>query len=554
MLEPLPEVPDDQPSMIEALEIRRLIIETAKRRAEALQIYQALNLQQAFHASKARIRLARGSNRAGKTLVAAVEVARAVTGKDPYGKFPTHDGRAFCVGKNLDHCGEVLWRKLGKAGAYRMIRDLATREWRPFRPWDPQDAARKKESKPAPPLIPRRFIRAIAWENKAKSIPKKVTLINGWELNFYSSEGKPPQGSDLDLFWFDEEITDPDWFPEMSARILDRHGCGIWSATPQAGTDRLFELHEQAEVEMGQEDAAVEEFQLLLADNPYVPEADKRAFAASLSEEDRRVRIFGEFSLTGFKVYPEFSTILHGIDQHFQVPANWSRVVVVDPGYRVCAVLFAAVPPTNDSVVLYDELYLHDCDAAKFAEAMAQKQQNQIFESFLIDQFMAMHSEAGSGKTVAQQYSEALRLRGVGCVRTGPNFVLTNEGGIGAKNRVEAGIIAVHGWLRVGPSGKPRLLVVKGKLPNFEFEIKRYHNRRVQGRIIDKPDDRKHNHLMDCLRYLVMFDPKWVKPNPKKAPKTGAVRAWHAKRDRQVKAAGGSYVNLGPGRGHKHGW
>src|SRR5262245_2732952 len=102
---PLPPPPPIPVSSWEALELKRLLVEKAKRQAEALKLYVPLPRQFEFHASFVRQRLLRGSNRSGKTLGAAVEVARAVSGTDPYDKYPKYDGRAFCVGKNLDHVG-----------------------------------------------------------------------------------------------------------------------------------------------------------------------------------------------------------------------------------------------------------------------------------------------------------------------------------------------------------------------------------------------------------------------------------------------------------------
>jgi hypothetical protein len=98
-----------------------IFAELVARRMESLSVYQPQNLQAAFHACKARHRLALGSNRSGKTLTAAVEVARAATGQDPHKKFPERDGVIFVVGKNWDHNGDVLYKKLCRAGAFKII-------------------------------------------------------------------------------------------------------------------------------------------------------------------------------------------------------------------------------------------------------------------------------------------------------------------------------------------------------------------------------------------------------------------------------------------------
>lgn len=549
---PIPAPPPPPPEKIlnasglaahEAIRLRNLLAEKALRKIDALNLYRPLVAQSYFHGSLARIRLLRGSNRGGKTLPAAVEVARAVTGQDPHGKYPREDGRWYCVGKDLSHVGEVMWRKLSRAGAFKIIRDLATREWRAFRPWDPLDLQREDEARSAPPLIPPRFISKIAWENKGEEIPSKVKLINGWEMNFYSSLGKPPQGTDLDGVWFDEEIVDPAWFPEMRARLLDRKGRFIWSATPQAGTEQLYDLHERAEKERFEASPGVQEYVILLADNPHLSEKEKRELAQDLSDEDRRVRIDGDFAITSFRVYPEFNMLYHGVDLE-EIPPNWTRYMVVDPGHQVCAVLFAAVPPKMDQVVIYDELYLRECDARKFALAVSEKTRNQTIQASIIDPNMAVHTELGTGKTVGQQYGEALAEEDFCAIATGTSFILGCDD-------VDAGLLAVHGWLRRGEDGTPFLRVRRGHCPNIEDEFKRYVKMRTGGVIQDKPNNRRNNHLMDDLRYLALYQPRWIAPPPPRTRQSPAVKAFKRKQERQGKNKS-RFVNLGPGRSPSH--
>lgn len=528
----------DYVSGVAAAELRRLLVEQARRKTEALAIYEPLPVQAAFHESYSRVRLARGSNRGGKTLPAAIEVARAVTGKDPYQKYPKEDGRAFCVGKDLSHVGQVMYRKLFRAGAFKMIKDLSSGKWRAYRPWDDHDLLREKEARPAPPLIPARMVKHRAWYSKGDEQPSVIRLTNGWELSFFSSNSKPPQGSDIDLWWFDEEIVDGNWYPEMSARTLDRRGKGIWSATPQAGTDQLFELHERSNKERGKGDgASVREFVILLADNPHIRDEDKEALAADLSEEDRRVRIGGEFAILSFKVYPEFNMLTHGMD-FMPVPHDWCRILVVDPGHQVCAALFAAVPPKGegDFILLYDELYLYNCDAHRFGRELSNKATGQRFQTFLIDPHGSMITDIGSGKSVSQQYSEALVANGVRSVSTG--FQLAP-----ACDDIEAGLMAVHGWLHIRQCGTTKLRVLRGVLENFEWEIKRYHKKRVAGVMIDKPDHKKNTHLMDCLRYLALYNPRYVAPPGSQVVLGAAVKAFRAKMGK--KGEGEKYVRLG---------
>jgi hypothetical protein len=527
--------------------IRKLAHEMAKRRAEALNLFEPLDGQKEFFASKVPYRLVRGSNRAGKTLCAAVEVARAACGSDPHGKYPGRDGTAFLVGKDQKHVAKVIYAKLFRPGAFKIIRDKGTGRWRAYRPWDYEDAGRAQEARLAPPLIPERLVREVAWENKKENVPSVVRLTNGWELFFFSSLGKPPQGSPIDLFWLDEEIVDPAWYPELAARVVDRRGRGIWSATPQAGTDQLYELHERAEKERAQlaeRDRRIAEFVVLLEDNRHIDEAAKRALAADLSEEEARVRIGGEYAVTSYKVYPNFNMLVHGWPE-MEVPAEWTRYAYIDPGHRVCAVLFAAVPPPGgpDIVLLYRELYIQEASAAVFAAAMKAAVAGEEIQAFVMDMNMGRHTELGTGKTVAQQYSEALVKEGVKSRATGYSF-------LPAADDVQAGVMAVQGMLRVrdGEAG-PKLRVMQGRLPNFEYEIKRYHRKRVAGVVKEEPDNRKANHLMDDLRYMALHGPKHVPSRPPATKRSPAVEYLKRKEDRRLARDGGGAVNLGPGKG-----
>src|SRR3972149_1588114 len=64
-----------------------------------------------------------------------VEIARALTGQDPYGKYPKRDGLAVCVAYGERHIGTVIHRYLFRWGAFKMIRDLGSGDWRTYRPW-----------------------------------------------------------------------------------------------------------------------------------------------------------------------------------------------------------------------------------------------------------------------------------------------------------------------------------------------------------------------------------------------------------------------------------
>lgn len=548
----------------QAFELRRLVEELASRKSEALKLYRPMPLQQKFHDSMARERILRGGNRSGKTLTAAAEIARVVCGLDDTGRFPKTNGVCYCVGFSGAHLADPMWKLLGKTAKFRIIRDEYTREWRVFYPNLPGDAARARESRRAPPLIPRRMIESIAWEERKTDQPKLVTLINGWQIHFFSGNAKPPQGTTCQISWFDEELSDEEWYPEIAARLVDEDGYFIWSATPQAGTEALYRLHERAEEEelryvkaiedgLTPEPRAVEEFHLHIDNNIHMTPAQRSSFLAKMKDDDREVRIEGEFAGI-HRVYPEWNTKVHEVPFR-DIPEDWTRYVGIDPGRQVCAGLFLAVPPphleTNapEQIFIYDEFYLKACDAVMFGQAMREKCKDQRFRAFIIDPNAAAQHEIGSGLTVEDHYRKQLRIHGVRSELSGNGFIYGDD------NR-RAATETIRMWLRArsAPHYTDRyssLRVIAEKCPNFIWEIKHLKYKKIKSNgmmiVTDDPDERKHTHAFACLRYLAQFGPSWHKPSTKPAEHGLAYKAFLRKKEKEGENAGYSMI-LGPGK------
>jgi hypothetical protein len=529
-------------------QINTLVAEVSRRQCESLKIFKPLPHVAGFHSCTAPERILRGSNRSGKTLHGCIELARAVTGQDPYEKYPERDGRAFIVGASGQHIAEVLYRKLFRADAFKIIKDLETGMWRTYEPWNPSDVERKKERKMAPPLIPPRMISQFSWENKKEQIPNVVRLRNGWEMRFFSSQGIPPQGSDVDLVVFDEEIVNPLWYSEVAARgTVDRMGKFFWTATAQKGGPQLFEMCQRADDEKDNESPRIREFFAHIRDNCHFTDEQKDLFMAKLSEEERLIRIEGEFAFTSFKVFPEFDRTTHSLEW-FQVPNNWTRYMVVDPGRQVCAVLFAAVPPPQDPragmVLLYDEIYLRQATAERFAEEVRQKAVGQEFHSFIIDHQGARVREAGRGFSIEEQYSQALKDKGIKSRTTGYGFHW------GASD-VRAGLEKVRSWLLVGENGHPKMHYFHDKMPHFWQEMTRYHWRRSATlKELQEEPEKRNDHLCDCIRYLAMANPRWSKPTVISKFRSGVHARLQAKRRSHREMYGEPGVSLGAGVGH----
>tara|TARA_R110000803_G_scaffold205530_4_gene272290 strand:+ start:10698 stop:12449 length:1752 start_codon:yes stop_codon:yes gene_type:complete len=477
-----------------------LIFAYSERLKDALHLYVPISdSARAFHASKVHIRLLSGSNQAGKTTTAEAEFARIWRGIDPYEKRAKNNLRILACGKDGDHIGQVMWRKLWWPGAFDIVPDEITGEWRVVRA-DPNtaegiaevDLERRDKWMPSPPLVPPQEIKNIAWDKMNLNIPRLVTLKNGSEAMFHTSKGSPRQGIDLDLFHCDEELENKSWITESKARLLKRHGIMIASYTPQASTPEYFDLHRR--VLSG--DASVEEFSLLLDENPYIPLAAKKELYNDLKDDpdELDVRYFGKYAIAGRMVYSEWSMDMLGIEP-FEVPDDWMRIMVVDPGARYQAALFAAVSPEAESIHLYREMHLQNKTAKDVAAAVNEETGKNKFEVFIIDYRGGRQTAMGHSDTIADHYSEELAALGVQSRVSGSNFVWGSD-------QVRGRELSLKRWIQPVGKGKTILRVHLGKCPKLCKQVEsRYYDKRNPG----KRDDKITHDLVDCLEYLAAY-------------------------------------------------
>lgn len=525
-------------------ELKTLQSELNERRIEALRLYRPTPLQKQFHECQASETLVIGGNRSGKSLCTFIEDAWAATGTHPVeGKYRKEGGNLVIVGANWKHVGLVIVPYLFRAGAFKIIRDDASGAWRAFDPV--ADAGREKEAKPAPPLIPPRMVKSFSWLLKSAGYLNSCELINGWTIYCFSSEGDPPQGFQADRVHIDEDLNNEQWVPEMQARLADRKGKFCWSAMPHSKNEALIGLNERAEkAEDAGKTEDIRRFVLRFLDNPHIDEDEKRKMIerwAAIGDDVLRQRSEGEFTTDSILVYPNFNMAIHGIDLAElggQIPQEWCRYAAIDPGHAVTAVLFAAIPPGEDKIVLYDELYIRNCNALIFAQELKKKIADQKFHAFLIDAHGARLTDIGSGKSPSDQYTEQMAALGIRSRVTGSSFIPGSDD-------VQSGLQSVRNVLHIRPEGTTRMRVLRGHLPNLERELKRYKKKvaHVAGTTIvtDEPNKRGEFHLVDCLRYLCAYEPKYHKPELH--TETPWWVSWKARRDKQK---GSDVVYLAP--------
>lgn len=548
----VPVIPSRTPSLTQFQkdEIKGLQAEIRERKLEALRLYRPTPMQQKVHECRASEVLVIGGNRSGKSLCTFVEDARAVTGQDPYEKYPKENGVLVIVGRDWRHIGLVVYPMLFKKGAFKIIRDEQTKEWRAY---DPvlDEHRQKHEIQPAPPLIPPRLIKHQSWTLKSSNYINLCVLHNGWQIYFFSSEGIPPQGFSCNRCHFDEDIhSDESWVAEMQARLADRKGTLCFSAMPHSTNNALITLKERADRAAleDQEKAGIVLFRLRFLDNPHIDDAEKRKSIErwSASGEDvLRMRSEGDFITDSVLMYPNFDMRIHGMERselpNGQVPSDWCRYAVVDPGHAVTAVLFAAVPPSEEFILLYDQLYIRQCNATMFGDQFARKVTDH-HHAFIIDAHGGRLRDIGSGRLPVEQYTEQLIQKGVKSQITGSSF-------IAGCDDIPARTEATRGMLHIRPSGTPTIRVLRGSVPDLEREIKRYRKKvnYVAGTAIvtDAPVTRGDVHLCACLEYLCAYRPKYHQPPVKQDPDPWWVK-WRADRRKRLGLNQPGYVYLGP--------
>jgi hypothetical protein len=508
------------------------------------------------------------------TLAGAVEVARAVTNSDPHKKYP-ESGIVACLGYGEKHIGKTFYPKLFRSGAFDIIKDLGTGKWRTYRPWpmaDGGDLERDSEKKPAPPLIPQRFVKEIAWEKRSERIFSVVRLTTGWELWAFNSAGDPgqAQGFQCKLYWVDEDLATAGWISEILFRLLKQEGYLRWTALPHGKNDEMLSLLDEWEKQQTEPEKTVEVITAATYENKYI-EPEKLAktikTARAMGEDVYRQRILGELSLESIYMYPTFNRRIHDVanvkphsteaqkilaEREGEPPEDWTRYASIDPGHNVLAIMFLAVPPEElgDQVFIYDECYIRQATHRSFGEAMQRKCSGQVFESFIIDIHGGRLSSVASGEMPVDKYADALSELGI-APQTGRPFIHGEDDRARRENEM-------RNMLAVGRDENPRLMVCAARCPNFCHEMERFKKKTIKYGGKDVPLDegnRKVNtHTIEAVEQAIAIDLKWV---PRRSSAVRRAVDWFtdwAKRnknrqamaDRLLQGGGWGRINLGP--------
>jgi hypothetical protein len=329
----------------------RLMAELQRRRQEALTLYEPLDHVWEFHQCMAHEQLVKGSNRGGKTAGVSAEVGWAALGTHPIReKYPTEGGLEICcVGFNNRHLS-LMFKYLFEPGQFKVWQHPVTRAWHVANPNDPEHLEHQHLWRKAKPIIPRRLVKSIAWENKKERVPSVVRLHNGTNFYFYGGLAVGlPQGWKFHLVWIDEEISEAEqWIDELRPRLIDYNGYLLWSATPQRATETYRQMYIKSQ-EPDQDGKPFEEqiraFHFSSERNKFLPRAGLKGYISKVDDNPvtMRIRVGGEFAYDGLLAYPEYNSERHCIER-FPLRRDDTLRVAIDPGRTDAGALLVVCP------------------------------------------------------------------------------------------------------------------------------------------------------------------------------------------------------------------
>lgn len=440
------------------LHLFSVLVDTAlirKFESDRLSFFVPYAKQREFIEHPARTKAFIGGNRSGKTTAGAVDVILECIGQHPLqktGKRPAPPlfWRVVCV-DFTNGIEKIILPKI--------------KEW-----------------------IPASYLINGRWKDSWLERSRTLTLANGSQIEFMSANQDRDkfQGTSRDGVWIDEEIDKP-IFHECRMRLLDRGGRSILTLTPLSGMTWVYD-----DIYLKKDDPHIHVVTASTHDNPHLNPAEIELIACGLSDEERRIRLNGEFvSLQGL-VFKEFTDGPPYVIEPFAIPSDWTHYIGIDPHLRTpTAALFAACDRDNNLYV-YDELYMEGL-ISDIAPAILDKIGNNQWFSAVIDPASGQPHPV-SGVSIRDEFAR------FGLAARNP------------KKDIHVGLNRVREYLKCDQRyNKPRLFIFDS-CRRLRYEITHY---------IWQPDPvygakqlpRKCNdHLLDCLRYIIMDDPVYVTP------------------------------------------
>tara|TARA_R110000772_G_scaffold82158_1_gene174390 strand:- start:9893 stop:11578 length:1686 start_codon:yes stop_codon:yes gene_type:complete len=228
-----------------------------------------------------------------------------------------------------------------------------------------------------------------------------------------------------------------------------------------------------------------------LDDNPYLAmDGRYEQMLKALPATQRKQLLEGNWDVAEGAAFTEFNPIVHVITP-FEIPMHWERIKGIDYGYASeSACIWAAVDPSDGTLIVYRELYRKGLLATELAQMLIEMEVSDPLSIRGVLDTSCWNRTGTTGPTVGETL-----------VRAGHKLRPAD------KNRI-AGKIQIHEYLKTQNSGRPRLQIFN-TCPNLIREL--------QSIPLDKsnPEDvdtHASDHAYDALRYLIMARPRIQDP------------------------------------------
>lgn len=228
-----------------------------------------------------------------------------------------------------------------------------------------------------------------------------------------------------------------------------------------------------------------------LFDNPYLSEDGMyEANLLTLPEQQRKQLLEGDWDVAEGAAFPEWNRNLHVIEP-FDIPGDWVRFRACDYGYgSYTGVLWFAVSPSSEQLVVYRELYVSKVTAQDLADMIVDIERGERVRYGVLDSSL-WHNRGDTGPSLAEQMISR------GC-RWRPSDR--------SKGSRVAGKNELHRRLQVDPYlEEPRLVFFNtctettSQLPLIPLDKKNPE---------DVDTNYTHDHIYDALRYGIMSRPR----------------------------------------------
>jgi len=225
----------------------------------------------------------------------------------------------------------------------------------------------------------------------------------------------------------------------------------------------------------------------LLQDNPYLADTDYMKMLESLPPVQRKQLLEGNWDINEGCAFVEFDTEKHIIPP-FDIPPTWSRLKGVDYGYAAeSAVIWAAVDPNDDTLIIYRELYQKGLTGEDLAERITIYEEGDAYSISGVLDTAAWNRTGYTGPTIGEIL-----------VRAGHKLRPAD------KNRL-AGKVQVHERLKPNKiDGRPKMQIFNS-CPNLIRELQTIP---VDKNRPEDVDTKAPDHAYDALRYLIMSRPR----------------------------------------------